>query len=92
MTVAAAKEPAALAHAVRDGLPQDALFAERAWRISPTPFPLSKKLLKELDFLGRGCNEGKSSEGLMKCNVFIIGTAEPPVPIRVGTKNVVVDE
>ncbi|MGB0581118.1 MAG: hypothetical protein ACPGVU_15585 [Limisphaerales bacterium] len=53
MSEAVSKDPAALAHAVRDGLPKDALFAERAWRISPTPFPLSKKLLKDLEFLGR---------------------------------------
>jgi len=53
MTVAAAKEPVALAHAVRDGLPKDGLFAEREWRISPTPFPLGRKLLKDLEFLGR---------------------------------------
>ena len=53
MTTAAASDPAALAHAVRSGLPEDALFANREWRISPTPFPIDKKLLKDLEFLGR---------------------------------------
>lgn len=53
MTVAAAKEPAALAHAVRDRLPESGLFADREWRISPVPFPVGRKLLKDLDFLGR---------------------------------------
>ena len=41
-----------MAHAP-SGLPEDALFANREWRISPTPFPIDKKLLKDLEFLGR---------------------------------------
>lgn len=53
MTTAAATDPAALARAVQESLPAGGLFADRAWRISPTPFPLDTKLRQDLDFLGR---------------------------------------
>lgn len=53
MTTAAVTDLTAQAHAVRDALPQEGLFADRTWRISPCPFPIEPRLLKELDFLGR---------------------------------------
>ena len=53
MTTAAATDLTAQAHAVRDALPQEGLFADRTWRISPRPFPIEPKLLKDLEFLGR---------------------------------------
>jgi hypothetical protein len=38
---------------VRDSLPPGGLFAGQQWRISPNPFPLSKKLVTEFESLGR---------------------------------------
>ncbi|MCX6905665.1 MAG: hypothetical protein NTW03_19730, partial [Verrucomicrobia bacterium] len=38
---------------MRDALPPDGLFADRHWRISPSPFALEPALAKELDGLGR---------------------------------------
>ncbi|MDF1813288.1 MAG: hypothetical protein P1V20_13910 [Verrucomicrobiales bacterium] len=40
------------ARKIRDSLPESGLFAEKAWRISPTPFPLEKKTVKALQKLG----------------------------------------
>ncbi|MCK5920530.1 MAG: hypothetical protein KAG66_06290 [Methylococcales bacterium] len=37
---------------IRDAIPEGGLFAEKAWRISPTPFPLDRKLVKSLEKLG----------------------------------------
>ncbi len=37
---------------IRDAIPEGGLFAEKAWRISPTPFPLDRKLVKRLEMLG----------------------------------------
>lgn len=53
MTTAAANGPAALARAVQERLPTGSLFADRDWRISPTPFPLDPQLRQDLEFLGR---------------------------------------
>jgi len=44
---------AEVARSVRNQIPAGGLFADREWRISPTPFPLSAELGKELDSLGR---------------------------------------
>jgi hypothetical protein len=38
---------------VRERIPAEGLFAGLDWRISPDPFPLGPKLVKELDSLGR---------------------------------------
>ena len=38
---------------VRDALPAGGLFAGQTWRISPEPFPLSKELVAQLEWLGR---------------------------------------
>ena len=38
---------------VREALPPGGLFAGLKWRISPTPFPLSESLVKEIESLGR---------------------------------------
>ncbi|HEY0551347.1 MAG TPA: hypothetical protein VGF13_17210 [Verrucomicrobiae bacterium] len=38
---------------VRDAMPQGGLFAGQTWRISPEPFPLSKELVGQLEWLGR---------------------------------------
>lgn len=40
------------AQIIRDAIPEGGLFAEKAWRISPTPFPLDRKLVKVLEKLG----------------------------------------
>ena len=37
---------------IRNAIPEDGLFAEKAWRISPNPFPLERKLVKTLEKLG----------------------------------------
>ena len=37
---------------VRAAIPEGGLFAEKAWRVSPTPFPLEKKTVKALEKLG----------------------------------------
>jgi hypothetical protein len=34
-------------------MPKDGLFAGQTWRISPEPFPLSKELVEQLEWLGR---------------------------------------
>jgi hypothetical protein len=44
---------AARARFVRDALPRDGLFAGQTWRISPDPFPLTKELVEQLNWLGR---------------------------------------
>lgn len=41
------------ATAIRDRLPTNGLFANHSWRISPTPFPLGTRLVKDLEKLGR---------------------------------------
>lgn len=41
------------AHAVRARLPEGGLFADQAWRISPSPFALGSELARELQSLGR---------------------------------------
>jgi hypothetical protein len=46
-------QSATAATAVRDALPPGGLFADRHWRISPTPFALGANLAKELESLGR---------------------------------------
>ena len=38
---------------VRDAMPKGGLFAGQTWRISPEPFPLSKELVGQLEWLGR---------------------------------------
>jgi hypothetical protein len=38
---------------IRDALPSGGLFAGQSWRISPEPFPLSKELVGQLEWLGR---------------------------------------
>ena len=38
---------------IREQLPSRGLFAGHSWRISPEPFPLGKKLAKDLEKLGR---------------------------------------
>jgi hypothetical protein len=38
---------------VRDQLPAGGLFTDQHWQISPTPFPLSAAVFKELESLGR---------------------------------------
>ena len=41
------------AMAIRDRMPSNGLFANHIWRISPTPFSLGKRLVKDLEKLGR---------------------------------------
>ena len=41
------------ARRIRERLPEGGLFAGHEWRISPRPFPLGKKLSKDLEKLGR---------------------------------------
>jgi hypothetical protein len=38
---------------VRDAMPKGGLFAGQTWRISPEPFPLSRELVGQLEWLGR---------------------------------------
>jgi len=40
------------AERIHAAVPDGGLFAEKAWRISPEPFPLDKKLVRELEKLG----------------------------------------
>lgn len=40
------------ARQIQATLPSNGLFSEKSWRISPTPFPLSKKEVKQLEKLG----------------------------------------
>lgn len=40
------------AQRIRDALPANGLFADKAWRVSPEPFPLDKKTVKSLTRLG----------------------------------------
>ncbi len=40
------------AQRIRDSLPESGLFADKAWRVSPQPFPLDKMTLKRLTQLG----------------------------------------
>ena len=37
---------------IQNAIPQGGLFSEKAWRISPEPFPLTKKEVKALERLG----------------------------------------
>ena len=46
-------DAAVRARFVRDHFPSGGLFAGETWRISPDPFPLSKELVAELNWLGR---------------------------------------
>ena len=46
-------EAASKAQAIRDQLPAGGLFAGHEWRITPEPFPLDHRLVKELNDLGR---------------------------------------
>ena len=41
------------AHQVRSAFPENGLFAGQTWRISPEAFPLDRKLVKQLEKLGR---------------------------------------
>src|SRR5438477_8505822 len=41
------------AEIIRDRLPPGGLFAGTDWRISPAPFLLEAKLVREIEFLGR---------------------------------------
>ena len=41
------------AQQVRNAFPENGLFAGQTWRISPDPFPLDGKLVKQLEKLGR---------------------------------------
>ncbi len=45
--------PAEQAKFIRDSIPVGGLFAGLEWKISPTPFPLSETLAKEIELLGR---------------------------------------
>ena len=45
--------PADAARAVRAAMPENGLFADQHWRVSPAPFPLGESLAKELETLGR---------------------------------------
>lgn len=45
-------DPAERARQIQAALPEGGLFAEKAWRISPEPFPLDKGLVKTLEKLG----------------------------------------
>jgi hypothetical protein len=38
---------------IREAMPPGGLFAGLEWRISPAPFPLGEKLVKEIELLGR---------------------------------------
>ncbi len=44
--------PVETARAVRDALPDDGLFHEKDWRISPRPFEISRRLAEEIEKLG----------------------------------------
>jgi len=48
-----AQAAAEAARSIRDSLPPGGLFAGLDWRISPTPFPLSAELAREIESLGR---------------------------------------
>jgi hypothetical protein len=52
MPLPSAKENIETARRIHAALPQGGLFAEKAWRISPEPFALSKKEVKTLEKLG----------------------------------------
>jgi hypothetical protein len=53
-TIASAPAEAAdRARFVREHLPAEGLFADHAWRTSPTPYPLGPDLAKEIESLGR---------------------------------------
>ena len=41
------------AQQVRSAFPENGLFAGQTWRISPEAFPLDRKLVKQLEKLGR---------------------------------------
>ena len=45
-------DQADVARKIRDSLPGNGLFADKAWRVSPEPFPLEKKTVKALEKLG----------------------------------------
>ena len=72
--------PSEKAHALRDAIPPGGLFADKSWRISPDPFPLSPELHRQLIELGprlhsfnKACNllyrqsvEGKQPEWIAR--------------------------
>lgn len=45
-------DPASKAERVRAALPEGGLFAEKSWRVSPEPFPLTPAEYRELESLG----------------------------------------
>ncbi|MDF1738784.1 MAG: hypothetical protein P1U86_06475 [Verrucomicrobiales bacterium] len=45
-------DPVSRARQIQAALPEGGLFAEKAWRISPEPFPLDKGFVKQLEKLG----------------------------------------
>ncbi len=45
-------DPVERARQIQAALPEGGLFAEKAWRISPEPFPLDKEFVKKLEKLG----------------------------------------
>lgn len=52
MSSPVASDPVATAQRIQDALPEGGLFAEKAWRISPDPFALTKGEVKTLERLG----------------------------------------
>lgn len=52
ITIEATTSPEAKAGQVREALPEGGLFAEKEWRVSPEPFPLSRGEWKTLERLG----------------------------------------
>lgn len=53
MDAATPAESVARATSIRDQLPDPGLFDGHQWRISPVPFALDRKLIRELENLGR---------------------------------------
>lgn len=52
MSSSVANDSVATAQRIQDALPEGGLFAEKAWRISPEPFRLSRGEVKTLERLG----------------------------------------
>ena len=46
-------DPGQIARHVQQSLPADGLFAGHQWRVATRPFPLDKKIIKQLEKLGR---------------------------------------
>src|SRR5436190_2137976 len=46
--------PAEKLQTIRNALPEEGLFADKDWLISPQAFPISEKLARELEQLGHG--------------------------------------